>query len=233
MGVLISIRDPAFSFCGYISRSGVVQLCGNPVCNYLRNYSTVFHSSCSIYSPTNKTERFTFSTSVPTLVIFCFFNSGILISIKWYLTVLLCISFMVTGIEHLFTCFLTIHISSLEKCLSKYLVRSWIMLFIFWLLSCWSSLYILSINLLSHTWFINFSPNQWVAFSPFLIVFFDAQKFLILMQCQLLSFTFASYAFEIITKSSATKLSPNVFFQEFYGFRYLFRFKVIFVYAIK
>ena len=52
---------------------------------------------------------------------------------------------------------------------------------IFWSLSCRSSLHILSVNLLSDIWFINFSPNQWVAFSPLLIVSFDAQKFLILM----------------------------------------------------
>ena len=194
----------------------------------------VFHSSCTILHPHQQDRMVPLSLHLCQHFLFSvFFNSGILMCMKWYLTVLLSTSFVITCIGHLFTCFLTIHISSLEKCLSRYFARSWIMLFIFWSLSCRSSLCILSINLLSHTWFINFSPNQWVTFSPFLIVFFDAQKFLMLMQCQLLTSTFASYAFEIITKSSAMKLSPNVFFQEFYGFRSLICFEVIFVYAIK
>lgn len=135
-----------------------------------------------------------------------------------------------SGMERVFVFLFNIYTFSLVTCLFKLFV-----LFngaiCFLIIRFWEFFLYPVYKALSHTWFINFSPNQWVAFSPFLIVFFDAQKFLILMQCQLL--TFASYPFEIITKSSATKLSPNVFFQEFYGFRYLFHFKVIFVYAIK
>ena len=133
--VLIYSQISVLSSFEYITRSGITGSKGRSIFNFFRYLHTAFHSGC------NTLHSHQHCTSVPlpphlhqSLLFIDLSTIGILTSVTWYLiVVLICISLMISHIEHLFICLLAICMPSLEKCLFRSFAQ-FLIGFLFWCL---------------------------------------------------------------------------------------------------
>ena len=128
-----------------------MELVGCLVVLFLRKCHTIFHRGFVNFYSHQQCPRVSFPPySCQDLLLIVFLLKTILkVGRLFLIVVLICISLMISGIEHLFICLLTVFMSSLKNVYSGLLSIIYLSCLYFLMLSCMSSLYVLDINPLS------------------------------------------------------------------------------------
>ena len=119
MNIIVHVSVQIMILSGHSPRSGIAESCSSSIFSFSKAspYCSLWWFHQVTFPPT-VWEGSLFSTPTPALIVCRFFWHGHSDRCRGYLiVVLICISLIITAVQHLFMCFWAIRLFSLEKCL--------------------------------------------------------------------------------------------------------------------